>query len=263
MGSQSYPTNRTHQSSQTLRDIDIFYLDTLRLPHSSTLVSPPPQFNNPFATSEPNPSYAFPFDDSLSPLTIQEPNLPLPPNNALLSQSLAIQKCHLCKGQKYNFTAYFHNKNYFSSPPHLIIRLIEDSYILRNTLQALLVTYVARGFESTDLELQNIKKRIRLWAESVDYLVNRVVDHASTSAGLELELKPLVEVKDWTKEMAAKILDHVTDQKKLEFPGGGWIVLVFDFRKLWEKVWQGYLKDERNAQLEMERAREGSNSLHQ
>ena len=71
--------------------------------------------------------------------------------------SLRPQLCPGCRGRKYNFTAYFHNRNLFQTPPHHLIHLVEHSYTLKNQLQSLLVTYVFHSFELR--YLQDVQQR--------------------------------------------------------------------------------------------------------
>ena len=77
---------------------------------------PPPPMSSAQAQGQsnhhhPNPAADEPdlLDNALSELTLRDP-------------------CRLCKGQKHNFTNYFHNPEMFLTPPHNILDLIEDVY---------------------------------------------------------------------------------------------------------------------------------------
>jgi hypothetical protein len=52
-------------------------------------------------------------------------------DSRLETLSMLGDACPFCEGRKYGFTAYFHNLTIFSEPPHDILPLVEESYILK------------------------------------------------------------------------------------------------------------------------------------
>ena len=86
-----------------------------------------------------------------------------------------------------------------------------------------------------------MRRQIEIWGENVDFLVNEVVESAD---GFQVELGPLVDVKTWTKKMMIHIWDHASGARRIEMPRGRCGRLLFEFRKLWERVWLGYLQDQ-------------------
>jgi hypothetical protein len=147
----------------------------------------------------------------------------------------------LCKGQKYGFTAYFHNPKIFPEPPHELLPLIEQSYVLKNRLKSLLVTYIMRGLEPGGV--QEAENEATVWTQLVEDLLSEVV---ASAAGFELDLRTLEEVRKWTRELTRQIRDSLVGRQKLEMPKGRLLVLLLEFRKLWEGVWQKWLMDRKS-----------------
>ena len=161
-----------------------------------------------------------------------------PISNAFTGLSFREPLCPICKGQLYNFTAYFHNHKVFPSPPHELLSLIEKSYILKNRLQSLLVTYVTHDFDRT--YLKDVKGEIYSWNEEVEGLVNEVL---SSFAGYQAHSWPLGDVRYWTKWTMTQLAEHVDGIKRMEMPKGRLKALLLEFRKIWERVWVGYFGD--------------------
>jgi hypothetical protein len=147
----------------------------------------------------------------------------------------------LCKGQKYGFTAYFHNPKIFPEPPHELLPLIEESYVLKNRLESLLVTYIMRGLEPGGV--QEAKNEASVWSQLVKDLLSEVV---ASAVGFELDLRPLEEVRKWTREMTRQIRDSLVGRQKLEMPKGRLLILLLEYRKLWEGVWKKWLLDRKS-----------------
>jgi hypothetical protein len=152
--------------------------------------------------------------------------------------SLKAPLCPLCKGQKYGFTAYFHNPKIFSEPPHDLLPLVEKSYALKNRLKSLLVTYVMREREHDGFK--EAEKEVLLWSRMVEELLGEIVTSAVV---VELGLRPLEEVRKWTREMTRQIRQSLVGGQKLEMPKGRLQALLVEFRKLWEGVWLQSLLD--------------------
>lgn len=170
--------------------------------------------------------------------TLQQSTSTTPPISELTTLSLKTPPCPLCKGQKYGFTAYFHNPNIFPEPPHDLLPFVEKSYILKNRLKSLLVTYIMRELELDGLH--EAEKEVLLWRQLVEGLLS---DVASSATGFELSLRPMEEVRKWTEEMTRQIRESIERGQKLEIRKGTLITLLLEFRKLWEGVWKGYLLD--------------------
>src|SRR5271168_4302051 len=113
--------------------------------------------------------------------TPPDPNSPTPLASELTTLSLIAPRCPLCKGEKYGFTAYFHNANIFSEPPHDLIRMVEKSYVLRNRLKSVLITYAMHDVEQDRVEI--IMEEIDNWGQQVGCLIDEVV---ASAAGFEL-----------------------------------------------------------------------------
>ncbi|KAG0651666.1 hypothetical protein D0Z07_1624 [Hyphodiscus hymeniophilus] len=161
-----------------------------------------------------------------------------PPTSELIKLSMRAPLCPSCKGQKYGFTAYFHNQKIFSEPPHELLQLVEKSYILKNRLQSLLVTYIMRGPE--DSSFQEAENEVLSWGQLVEDLLVEIV---VSVVGFELELQPLEDVRSWTAMTTKQIRDSVLGIQQLDMPKGRLVALLLDFRKLWEGVWRQYLLD--------------------
>ena len=104
--------------------------------------------------------------------------------------------CALCKGTKYSFTPYFHNTKYFLKPPHEIILLVEKSYILKNRLHSLLVSYVLRDVEQD--HVQQVQSEIKAWSQQVDSLESEFLEEVS---GSEWFSSALTDAHIWKQEM--------------------------------------------------------------
>jgi len=140
--------------------------------------------------------------------------------------------CEKCKGQKYGFTAYFHNMKIFPEPPHELLPWVERSYHLKNRLQSLLVTYTVQDFDPA--YLRDIEIEVNNWRLQVEVLVHEV---GSWGNGSELVVSAIAEVHQWTKVMVKQLWDHVVGNQRLPMPKGRAKKLVLEFRKGWERVW--------------------------
>lgn len=202
--------------------LDSHYLEAFNFPSSATVNSVQPNgFYDPGAPHQFKPNICL------------EPKSSIPPTSELTTLSLKAPLCPLCKGQKYGFTAYFHNQKIFPEPPHDLLRLVEKSYFLKNRLKSLLVTYVMRGLEHDGL--QEAEREVLKWSQSVEELLSEVV---ASFAGYEMGLRPLEEVRNWTIEITRRIRESIAGKQKLDMPKGRLLTLLLEFRKLWEGVWK-------------------------
>jgi hypothetical protein len=190
---------------------------------------------------QPNGFYNLGAPFHVKPESIAEPTSPAPLTSELTTLSLRAPLCPLCKGQKYGFTAYFHNSKIFPEPPHELLALVEKSYVLKNRLKSLLVTYVMRELEHGNV--QEAEKEVSVWSQLIEDLLSEVMASASD---IELGLRPLDEVRNWTKRITRQVRDSVVRKQELEMPKGRLVVLLLEFRKLWEGVWNQCLLDRKN-----------------
>jgi hypothetical protein len=157
--------------------------------------------------------------------------------------------CPFCKGRKYGFTAYFHNLRIFSEPPHDILRLVEESYILRDRLKSLLVTYTMRDVEHGEAE--SMMAHIHHWDFSVGALTDEVMNSASNS-GFVLNLGYLDGIRSWKDATVDEFKYYVSEQVQIKLPKGRLAALMLEYRKAWEAVWIGYMQDRKMMQSELE-----------
>jgi hypothetical protein len=68
----------------------------------------------------------------------------------------------------------------------------------------------------------------------------------ASAVGFELDLRPLEEVRKWTREMTRQIRDSLVGRQKLEMPKGRLLILLLEYRKLWEGVWKKWLLDRKS-----------------
>lgn len=167
----------------------------------------------PFPGSLPNESHQL----NSSPVT--------PPSSELEALSLKGSSCLKCKGQKYGFTAYFHNTQIFPEPPHELLWLIEKSYILRDRLKSLLVTYTMREVEPD--RIPALVEKVNVWRQDLISLVKGVV----CAAEFELNFVPLEMAKLWAFEKADLLQEHIRGGEKLKWPRGRLQELMFEFRR--------------------------------
>jgi hypothetical protein len=164
---------------------------------------------------------------------------PTPLASELTILSLRTPACLLCKGQKYGFKAYFHNTKIFSQPPHELLSVVEKSYLLKNRLKSLLVTYAMR--EVGQDQLQQVEGEVATWAQHVQDLISEVVGSA---IGFAFDLQQLEVVQNWTKEITTQLREKVWLRERMEMSNGRLNEVLQEFRKLWEGVWKGYLRDQ-------------------
>lgn len=106
------------------------------------------------------------------------------------------------------------------------------------------MTYIMRDLEHDGI--QEAEKEVLAWSQLVGDLLSEVM---ASAAGFELGLKSSEEVRDWTREMTKQILDSIYGRGQLEMPKGRLLVLLLEFRKVWERVWKAYLLDRKNRGL--------------
>ncbi|PMD27840.1 hypothetical protein NA56DRAFT_653660 [Hyaloscypha hepaticicola] len=192
---------------------------------------PPPQLNTPQFEVLQHQQNEFPPLTSISS-TLPSLDGPSPPQSR--------QQCPQCKGQKYGFEAYFHNINIFPEPPHALLPWVERSYLLKNRLQSLLVSYTVQKFERA--YLQDIEIDINNWRLQVEAFAHEV---ASWRSGSERVVNAVKEVHQWSKTMVKQLWDHVVGNQMLPMPKGRVKEMLLEFRKGWEKVWVASVEHQR------------------
>ncbi|KAH7418083.1 hypothetical protein BKA64DRAFT_187773 [Cadophora sp. MPI-SDFR-AT-0126] len=155
--------------------------------------------------------------------------------NELAAFSLKPPKCPQCKGKSFDFTAYFHNPRIFASPPHELLDLVERSYILKNRLHSILVTYILHDLRD-DHMMQDVRSDIHDWVRQVTNLAAEARKDLGKADGVE---DGLAGVKAWTEGTANQLGEHLELFKgqKMEVPKGWKKEVLSEFRKQWEKVW--------------------------
>ncbi|KAH7336179.1 hypothetical protein BKA65DRAFT_351768, partial [Rhexocercosporidium sp. MPI-PUGE-AT-0058] len=144
-------------------------------------------------------------------------------------------KCPQCKGKRFDFTAYFHNPKVFNTPPHELLDLVERSYILKNRLESILVTYIVHDLRE-DHRIQDSQDDVHDWVRQVASLAVEVKEGMIQGEGVSAELAG---VQAWTEGMANRLGCHLerANGLKMEVPKGWKKEVLCDFRKQWEKVW--------------------------
>ncbi|PVH84983.1 hypothetical protein DL98DRAFT_584042 [Cadophora sp. DSE1049] len=167
----------------------------------------------------------------------QAPPISLPVSE-LAAFSLRPPECPQCKGRRFDFTAYFHNPKFFHSPPHELLDLVERSYILKNRLQSILVTYIVHDLRD-DHMMQDVRADILDWVRQVANLAMDIRGGLGKADGVE---DGLVGVQAWTEETANRLREHLERYhgQKMEVPKGWTKEVLSDFRKQWETVWIAY-----------------------
>lgn len=163
----------------------------------------------------------------------------------LESLSFTRNLCPLCKGKKYGFSAYFHNLKIFPEPPHAILPLVEESYMLRDRLKSLLVTYAMREVEQG----QDVMAQVHHWEFSVGALTDEVMNSASNS-GFVLNLGRLDDVRKWLTNIVDEFGYYVSCQAHMKLSRMRLAELMIEYRRIWEFVWIGYLQDRKAIQAE-------------
>ncbi|KAF7933645.1 uncharacterized protein EAE98_003354 [Botrytis deweyae] len=154
------------------------------------------------------------------------------------SQSTIASLCLQCKGHKYGFTSYFHNTAIFPEPPHDLLMLVEQSYLLRNRLKSLMINYVTRRVDNSRLEA--IANEILDWKGRVECLAREVL---VSSMGFELNMEGLEAVNDWAADLVQRLGNHVNGFQRMELSKEDQKKLLIDFKKLWEVVWTSFMAD--------------------
>jgi hypothetical protein len=179
--------------------------------------------NQPYLKAPPSEENHFP---PLTSISSKFPNLEGVPSSP--TQTACVQ----CKGHKFNFTAYFHNTKIFAEPPHHLLPWVERSYLLKNRLQSLLVTYALQVVDPS--HFQDIEVEINTWGLQVDSLAHEV---AGCGGGSGRVVSTVTEVHQWTKAIMKQLWEHVQGTQVLPMPKGRVKELVFECRKGWERVW--------------------------
>ncbi|CZS98658.1 hypothetical protein WAI453_001920 [Rhynchosporium graminicola] len=158
-----------------------------------------------------------------------------PPTNELAAVSLRSPKCPQCKGTRFDFTSYFHNARIFRSPPHELLNLVERSYVLKNRLQSLLVTYIINDLRE-EIRIQDIRHDIIAWVQEVANLADQVREIMDQAEGVSAGL---YSVQMWTGKMASQLESHLerSNGLKMDVQKGWKKGVLFEFRKKWEIVW--------------------------
>lgn len=117
--------------------------------------------------------------------------------------------------------------------------MVEKSYLLKNRLKSLLVTYAMR--EVGQDQLQQVEGEVATWAQHVQDLISEVVGSA---IGFAFDLQQLEVVQNWTKEITTQLREKVWLRERMEMSNGRLNEVLQEFRKLWEGVWKGYLRDQ-------------------
>ncbi|KAH9224724.1 hypothetical protein DL95DRAFT_378371, partial [Leptodontidium sp. 2 PMI_412] len=94
--------------------------------------------------------------------SFSQASLASPPVSELAAFSLKNPKCPQCKGKRFDFTAYFHNPKFFRAPPHELLDLVERSYVLKDRLQSILITYIVHDLQE-DHRMQDVRADILDW----------------------------------------------------------------------------------------------------
>lgn len=162
--------------------------------------------------------------------------------------SLRDALCHFCKGKKYSFTSYFHNTKIFFRPPHEVLPVVEQSYILKDRLKSLLVTYAMRDLEQD--QIQNIQTQILNWKFRVEVLIDEVMSSAC-NAGFILNRERLDDVQKWTDIILDEARYYVSGKATLKMPSSRLAAVMLEYRKVWETVWIGYLQDRSSGQSDV------------
>jgi hypothetical protein len=142
----------------------------------------------------------------------------------IAATALRQQSCMSCRGQRYDYAAYFHNNKIFSRPPHELLKSVEESHVLKNRLQSLLVNYVLRDVEQESFK--QIQKDLQTWETRVNNLAMTLGDN-----------EVLGRLRAWTSRITRQLWEHVTGVENMEMPPGRMKELISEFRKLWEDVW--------------------------
>lgn len=205
---------------------------------------PPPPLSHPIP---PTDFSSFAFQQNDEDHLVADASHVLSAGSELETLSLAGSLCLLCKGKKYGFTAYFHNHKIFPEPPHEILPLVEESYMLRDRLKSLLVTYAMRGVEQDEVE--SVMTQVYHWEFSVGALTDEVMTSAS-NAGFVLNLGRLDDVRKWKDTIVDELKYYVLGQGQGRMERARLAALMLEYRKVWEPVWIGYLQDHKGMHSE-------------
>ncbi|KUJ23445.1 uncharacterized protein LY89DRAFT_755348 [Mollisia scopiformis] len=142
----------------------------------------------------------------------------------IAATALNPQSCMYCRGKRYDYTAYFHNTNIFSEPPHELLKLVEESYLQKNRLQSLLINYALREIPQDSME--QARKGMEAWETEVNNLTMTIGSNEA-----------LEQLRSWSSDMMRQLWQHVLGVQKMKMPPGRTKELTSQFRKLWEVVW--------------------------
>ncbi|EKD14628.1 uncharacterized protein L3040_000151 [Drepanopeziza brunnea f. sp. 'multigermtubi'] len=143
--------------------------------------------------------------------------------------------CGQCRGARFDFTKYFHNEKFFRAPPHELLKMIEQSYLLKNRLGSILVTYIVHNLHD-DHRMADILTAITDWVDMVASLIEAVSESMINAAGVA---DALAAVEAWTSGFAGQLREHLGQLtgQKMEVPAGWKKQMLSEFRKRWESVW--------------------------
>ncbi|KAH8684308.1 hypothetical protein BGZ60DRAFT_397300 [Tricladium varicosporioides] len=153
---------------------------------------------------------------------------------------LTVRPCPQCKGLKYGFTAYFHNTEIFSKPPHELLPYIEQSYLLKNRLKTLLVDWVMHPPIHIEEHTERAGIEIQSWGCQVETLLRSVLIFGKSN-GVNLDEatseKAVEELVKWCGEIIKALKGTVYGGKHSELPERKLKNILSRFRQLWESVW--------------------------
>ncbi|TAQ88269.1 hypothetical protein B7494_g3435 [Chlorociboria aeruginascens] len=164
------------------------------------------------------------------------PSSPSPLSSQLTSLSLQAPPCPSCKGQKYGFTAYFHNTKIFPEPPHELVGVVEQSYMLNNRLKSLIVNYILRDIEPG--RVQEIEEELDGWGEEFDRLLWNV--QLSAQGDFPFGRDAAGGLQAWKARLMRQLKDSIYGREKMAMSNGKMKDLVFELRKLWEGLWKDW-----------------------
>lgn len=116
--------------------------------------------------------------------------------------------------------------------------MVERSYVLKNRLQSLLVTYIVNDLRE-DERVQDIRDDFLEWVRQVAKLAEEVGGGMRRVEGVEVGLEA---VKAWSEGMARSLVEHLNQSggKKMEVQKGWRKEVLSEFRRQWEAVWIAY-----------------------
>lgn len=218
-----------------------FQIGASRTPHppspSSNFKSlgPPPPYS-PYVTSPP-PDQQQQVHRQLSLASLSPPLSEIASSSGSQLPQNQKQSCPSCRGNRYDYTSYFHNSRIFSSPPHQLLPFIEESYVLKNLLQSLLFNYVVRSERDESSEM--VKLSLEAWNAKVEGLLIRVraeLVGRATNGMAEVE-EAMSKLRAGVQNIVTLIWLHISGERRMDMSPARMKEVVCEFRKLWEAVW--------------------------